>query len=742
MKRLFTFEFWQQFGKALMVVIAVMPAAGLMISIGKTIPLFAENISILVTTGGVIESIGWAIIGNLHLLFAIAIGGSWAKERAGGAFAAAVAFVLINRITGALFGVTADMLADPAAVTSTIFGQTIPVEGYFTSVLEAPALNMGVFVGIISGFIGASAYNKYYNYRKLPEVLSFFNGKRFVPFVVIVWSLATALGLAVVWPVIQSGINAFGQWIATSQDTAPVLAPFIFGTLERLLLPFGLHHMLTIPINYTELGGTYEILTGAQAGAQVVGQDPLWLAWATDLANFNNAGDTQNYQFVLENWVPARFKVGQMIGSSGILMGLTYAMYRNVDQDKKDKYKPMFISAAAAVFLTGVTEPLEYMFMFIAMPLYVVYAVIQGAAFAMADVLNLRVHSFGTIEFLTRIPLSAQAGIMGDVINFILVTLVFGVFTYFIANFMIKKFKYATPGRLGNYEEGLGAEQAGKSADGQTSAIASNAGEQQIADVIYLLGGKENIDYVDACMTRLRVTVKDTEKVASDEFWKAAGAMGLIVRGTGVQAIYGPKSDILKSDINDLLETGEAIPAPSDKVTGKASSSEPAAVSEKSASSGQASPVFAPVAGQLLDISRVNDPVFSEKMMGDGYAVEPDADAKTAKVYAPVAGKIVSIFPSHHAIGIQTSDDLEVLVHMGIDTNDFDPEIFGLTVAVDQEVTAGQVLGEINLHAIEEAGKEKTVIVVVTNSESIDRIELANVDQQIDGGQEAGKIHF
>src|SRR5699024_448888 len=352
------------------------------------------------------------------------------------------------------------------------------------------------------------------------------------------------------------------------------------------------------------------------------------------------------------------------------------------------------------------------------------------------------VHSFGIIEFLTRIPLSAQAGIMGDVINFILVTLVFGVLTYFIANFMIKKFKYATPGRLGNYEDGLGAEQAGKAADGQASAIASNASEQQIADVIYLLGGKENIDFVDACMTRLRVTVKDTEKVASDEYWKAAGAMGLMVRGTGVQAIYGPKSDILKSDINDLLDAGTAIPAPSDKITGKAASSEPAAVSEKSASSGQASPVFAPVAGQLLDISRVNDPVFSEKMMGDGYAVEPDTNAKTAKVYAPVAGKIVSIFPSHHAIGIQTSDDLEVLIHMGIDTNNFDPEIFGLKVAVDQEVTAGQELGEINLQAIEEAGKEKTVIVGVTNSESIDRIELANVDQQIAGGQEASKIHL
>lgn len=739
MKRLFTFEFWQQFGKALMVVIAVMPAAGLMISIGKTIPLFAGDIGILVTTGGVLESIGWAIIGNLHLLFAIAIGGSWAKDRAGGAFAAAVSFVLLNRITGALFGVTSDMLADPAAVTSTIFGQEIPVAGYFTSVLEAPALNMGVFVGIIAGFIGASAYNKYYNYRKLPEVLSFFNGKRFVPFVVIAWSLATALGLSVVWPVIQSGINSFGQWIATSQDTAPIVAPFIFGTLERLLLPFGLHHMLTIPINYTELGGTYEVLTGAQAGAQVVGQDPLWLAWATDLANLNGAGDTQNYQFVMENWIPARFKVGQMIGSSGILMGLTYAMYRNVDQDKKDKYKPMFISAAAAVFLTGVTEPLEYMFMFIAMPLYAVYAVIQGIAFAMADIINLRVHSFGMIEFLTRIPLSAQAGIMGDVFNFLLVTLVFGLVTYFIANFMIKKFKYATPGRLGNYEEGLGdTKEVSKNNE---PAVAATDNDQQIADVIYLLGGPDNIDYVDACMTRLRVTVKDTDKVGSDAAWKSAGAMGLMVRGTGVQAIYGPKSDILKSDINDLLDSGTAVPEPSSKVTANGDdsvASEESSV-EQSTFKGIETAFAAPVSGKLMAITAVNDPVFAEKMMGDGFAIEPNTDDKTTKVYAPVSGKVVSIFPSHHAVGIETEDGLEVLLHMGLDTNTMQPKIFGLTIDVDQEVTAGQEIGEIDLAAIDNAGKEKTVVVVITNSDKIEAIDLSDLDNK-DGGQNVGSV--
>lgn len=552
-KRIFSFDFWQQFGKALMVVIAVMPAAGLMISIGKALPLINPDWAWLITTSGVIENIGWAIISNLHLLFAVAIGGSWAKERAGGAFAAVTAFILINRITGSIFGVTMDMLLDPSgqAVTHTLFGQEIPVNGYFVNVLGAPALNLGVFVGIIAGFLGANAYNKYYNYRKLPDALSFFNGKRFVPFVVILWSAIVSIILAFIWPVIQTGINSFGQWIANSQDTAPVLAPFLFGTLERLLLPFGLHHMLTIPINYTQLGGTYEILTGAQAGQQVLGQDPLWLAWASDLMNLRRAGDTSQIHYLLESFVPARFKVGQMIGSMGILMGLTLAMYRNVDKDKRDKYKSMFLSAAIAVFLTGVTEPLEYMFMFAAMPLYIVYALIQGVAFAMADIINLRVHSFGVIELLTRTPLIINAGLLGDLVNFIICCLVFAVLTYFIASFMIKRFGYATPGRMGNYENANPEE---TSSGEEASADPKGSGDAQIDQVIRLLGGSDNIDNVDACMTRLRVSVKDTDLVGTEKQWKDAGAMGLIIKEQGVQAVYGPKADNLKNDVQDALD--------------------------------------------------------------------------------------------------------------------------------------------------------------------------------------------
>lgn len=546
MKKMFSFEFWQKFGKALMVVIAVMPAAGLMISIGKIIALAGGDIHLVLTIGSVVENLGWAVITNLHILFAAAIGGSWAKEKAGGAFAALLAFILINITTGSIFGVTSDMLLEPDATTHTLFGTKILVNGYFTSVLGSPALNMGVFIGIISGFVGAIVYNKYYNYRKLPDALAFFNGKRFVPFVVIMWSVIIAIILAIVWPVIQTGINQFGLWIATSSETAPVLAPFIYGTLERLLLPFGLHHMLTIPINYTALGGTYTIMSGVNAGKEVFGQDPLWLAWASDLVNFKNAGDTSAYQQLLTTVTPARFKVGQMIGSSGTLMGIAFAMYRRVDLDKRAKYKTIFLSAAIAVFLTGVTEPLEFMFMFAAPALYAVYAVIQGASFALADLIHLRVHSFGNLEFITRLPLSVKAGLTGDVINYVISCLVFFAISYFVAYYLIGRFKMATPGRNGNY-----IDDNNESTDGESQPNISE--DQQVQGIISALGGVENIVDVDACMTRLRVTVKDPTLVGTEAEWTMLGALGLIKKDTGIQAVYGPKADVLKSDINDVL---------------------------------------------------------------------------------------------------------------------------------------------------------------------------------------------
>ena len=708
LKEKFGFEFWQKFGKSLMVVIAVMPAAGLMISIGKTIAMINPNVAPLVITGGFLEQIGWGVIGNLHILFALAIGGSWAKERAGGAFAAGLAFILINRLTGSIFGVTSDILADKSAMVHTLLGQSIKVSDYFISVLEAPALNMGVFVGIISGFIGATAYNKYYNFRKLPEALSFFNGKRFVPFVVILRSAIAAIVLAIVWPIIQSGINGFGMWIANSKETAPILAPFLFGTLERLLLPFGLHHMLTIPINYTQLGGTYEVLTGAAKGTEVLGQDPLWLAWVTDLANLKGAHPEQ-YKHVLESVTPARFKVGQMIGSFGILMGIVVAIYRNVDDDKKHQYKGMLTATALATFLTGVTEPIEYMFMFVATPLYIVYALVQGCAFAMADIVNLRVHSFGSIEFLTRTPLAINAGLAMDIVNFIWVTVLFGVIMFFIANFMIKKFDYATPGRNGNYEQGddASSESAGSASAGTSSA------SSQVINIINLLGGRANIVDVDACMTRLRVTVKEADKVGTEEQWKAEGAMGLVMKGQGVQAIYGPKADVLKSDIQDVLDSGEVIP--------ETLPSQMTAVQKAEAQfKGVTEDVHSVADGQVINIEDVKDPVFSQKMMGDGFAVKPE----NGKIVSPVSGKVASIFPTKHALGLVTDNGLEVLVHIGLDTVSLEGKPFDVKVTEGQTVAAGDLLVEANLDAIREAGRETSTVVVFTNADAIKSVKV------------------
>ncbi|MEC6813654.1 PTS transporter subunit IIBC [Photobacterium toruni] len=535
MSKLLSFDFWQRFGKSLIVVIAVMPAAGIMISLGKVVAMYAGGIGAIETLGHIMENIGWGVIVNLHLLFAVAIGGSWAKERAGGAFAAIIAFILINRTTGVIFGVNSGMMNDPHAIVMSLFGSELPVSQFFTTILGAPALNMGVFIGIISGYLGANLYNRYYDYARLPEALAFFNGKRFVPFMVIFYSVIIAFVLAVVWPLVQGALNEFGQWIASSKDSAPIIAPFVYGTLERLLLPFGLHHTLTIPMNYTELGGAYQLLTGPSAGSSVYGQDPLWLAWVSDLNNLKLT-DPAAYQHLLATVHPARFKAGQVIIAASSLIGIGLAMYHCVDSDKRLQYKPMFFSACLAVLLTGVTEPIEFMFMFVAPVLYVAHAILTGLAFALVDLIDLRVHAFGLIELITRVPMMISAGIGGDLISFVMVCIAFFAINYGLFRLLIIKFNLPTPGRAGNY---IDEKAEGMSQDDKLEIIIQN------------LGGRDNIAEIDACMTRLRITVKDPALVADYTLWKATGALGVVVKDQGVQAIYGPGVDVIKSALID-----------------------------------------------------------------------------------------------------------------------------------------------------------------------------------------------
>ncbi|KAB5914100.1 PTS glucose/maltose transporter subunit IIBCA, partial [Bifidobacterium adolescentis] len=332
--------------------------------------------------------------------------------------------------------------------------------------------------------------------------------------------------------------------------------------------------------------------------------------------------------------------------------------------------------------------------------LYIVYSVIQGAAFAMADLLPLRVHSFGNIELLTRTPLAMKAGLGGDLLNFVICVILFGVVTYFVANFMIKKFNFATPGRNGNYD----SDSNDSNGNGEQTTVQAGTSDPQIIKIIHLLGGKDNIKDVDACMTRLRVSVADREKVGSEEEWKRAGAMGLIVKDNGVQAVYGPKADVLKSDIEDLLQSGAPIPAPVEEV-----------VVEKDTVNNQTLGIRKELqtvaAGEVIDLATVNDPVFSKKMMGDGFAVIPT----TGEVVAPITGKVVSIFPTKHAIGMKTEEGAEVLIHMGIDTVLMDQPAFEILVTEGQTVEAGAKLAQMNLTEIKNEGKDITIMVVFTD---------------------------
>lgn len=559
------FDLLQRFGKTLIAVIVVMPAAGLLISIGKLVAMLAGDASFVVSIGTVMETMGWGIINNLNILFALAIGGSWAKERAGGAFAAMVAFIIIAVITGSAFGVTADVLNNanlanpvmgdpklPLTVMSA-FGQPLNVQAYFTFAAGIPCLNMGVFIGIISGFLGGVMFNKYYNFKKLPPVLTFFNGKRFVPIVTIGYATLVALVICIFWPFAQSGINAFGAWVVGSQESAPFIAPFIYGTTERLLLPFGLHHMLTIPLNYSSLGGVYQPIDGSAA---VMGQDPIWLAWVSDLGKALKEGNMDLYNQILHSQTPGRFKVGQVIGSSAMLIGFAVAIYKRAEIKHKKIVFSLIFSAAAATILTGVTEPLEFMFMFAATPLYVVYAIIQGVCFGMADVVPMRLSAFGDIELVTRMPMGLQAGLWMDYVWFAIMCAIFFVVGYGVSYWLIGKFNFATPGRNGNYPDAPEKEDAKGAKSGKDSThAAGTSGSPRVQAIIELLGGPANIDLVDACMTRLRVTVVDPEKVEkSEDVWKSkTRSLGLIEKGEGIQIVYGPEADALKNDVNEAL---------------------------------------------------------------------------------------------------------------------------------------------------------------------------------------------
>ena len=650
----------QQIGKALMLPVAILPAAGILLAFGNMFqnPAFLSHAAFLnnhafQTFAKVMEQSGDIIFGNLSLLFAVGVAVGLAGGEGVAGLAAIVGFLIMNKTLGIVAGVTSGVLAsgNPA----------------YASVLGIPSLQTGVFGGILMGVVAAQLYKKFFNIE-LPSYLGFFAGKRFVPIVTAVSAIFLGIILVFVWPPIQYGLNAFSHNMI---DANPTVAAFIFGVIERSLIPFGLHHIFYNPFWYQF--GEY---ASKASGAIVRGDQTIFMAQLKDFTQFGQLSNGGT-QFTAGTFMVGKFPF-MMFG----LPAAALAMYHEAKPGKKLIAGGILASAALTSFLTGITEPIEFSFLFVAPALFAIHAVFAGLSFMTMQLLNVKIgmtFSGGLIDYILFgvIPNRTAWWLV------IPVGLVFAVIYYFGFRFAIRKWDLKTPGREDDVEE---------SAD-------SNVQSSELpAAILAALGGRENITNLDACITRLRVSVNDVKNVDKAGL-KRLGAAGVMEVGNNVQAIFGGRSDQLKTQIKDIM--AGRVPT-----AAKESAKKEAAVTNTNDKT-----FLAPIDGKILPITEVPDEVFSQKMMGDGFAIEP----ANGEVVSPVNGVITTVFPTKHAIGITADNGSEILIHFGIDTVNLKGE--GLEALVEQgaKVKAGQPILKVNLNEVK--GKVPSVItpVVFTN---------------------------
>lgn len=666
----------QRVGRSFMLPIALLPVAGLLLGIGSSFTnetmLAAYGLNSVIHPGTLIYTIldvmsqtGSAVFNNLALLFAMGVAiGMARKEKEVAALSGAVAYIIMNTAIQAMINAAGGVEAMPANSTTTMLGIT--------------TLQMGVFGGIVVGLGVAALHNKFYKIE-LPQVLAFFGGTRFVPIVSSIVYLVVGIAMFYIWPVVQSGIAALGALVLASGYAGT----FIYGLLERALIPFGLHHVFYMPFWQTAVGGTAII-----DGVTVTGAQNIFFA---ELASKS----TTVFSVSATRFMAGKFPF-MMFG----LPGAALAMYQCAKPEKKKAAGGLLLSAALTAFLTGITEPLEFTFIFVALPMYAVHCVLAGLSFMLMHILNVGVgmtFSGGLIDLVLFGVMQGNA--KTHWVWVVVVGAVYFVLYYIIFRFMISKFDYKTPGR-DDAEEVKLYTRADVNARSAASGSTAPAGNDPVSALIVEgLGGTANLSDVDCCATRLRCTVKDAALVRQDVL-KASGASGVICKGNGVQVVYGPKVAVIKAKLEDYLENAPKTPAAT-------AAPAPAAPAAKD------TVLSACLNGTVVPLADVKDEAFASGVLGDGIAIEPT----DGELVAPADGEISSTFETHHAVGMTTTDSAELLMHIGIDTVKLGGKHFTYLVNEGDKVKKGQPLIRFELEAIKAEGYPVTTPLIVCNTD-------------------------
>ena len=672
----------QRVGRSFMLPIALLPVAGLLLGIGSSFTnetmLAAYGLNSVIHPGTLIYTIldvmsqtGSAVFNNLALLFAMGVAiGMARKEKEVAALSGAVAYIIMNTAIQAMINAAGGVDAMPANSTTTMLGIT--------------TLQMGVFGGIVVGLGVAALHNKFYKIE-LPQVLAFFGGTRFVPIISSIVYLVVGIAMFYIWPVVQSGIAALGALVLASGYAGT----FIYGLLERALIPFGLHHVFYMPFWQTAVGGTAII-----DGVTVTGAQNIFFA---ELASKS----TTVFSVSATRFMAGKFPF-MMFG----LPGAALAMYHCAKPEKKKAAGGLLLSAALTAFLTGITEPLEFTFIFVALPMYAVHCVLAGLSFMLMHILNVGVgmtFSGGLIDLVLFGAMQGNA--KTHWIWVVVVGAVYFVLYYLIFRFMISKFDYKTPGR-DDAEEVKLYTRADVNARSAASGSTAPTGDDPVSALIVEgLGGADNLSDVDCCATRLRCTVKDVALVKQDVL-KASGASGVICKGDGVQVVYGPKVAVIKAKLEDYLENAPKTPAATAIPAPATAPAAPAAAAKDTVLS-------ACLNGTVVPLAEVKDEAFASGALGDGIAIEPI----DGELVAPADGEISSTFETHHAVGMTTVDGAELLMHIGIDTVKLGGKHFTYLVNEGDKVRKGQPLIRFDIEAIKAEGYPVTTPLIVCNTD-------------------------